>query len=407
MLKKWNFISLAFFFIIALLGTYLRSFMHLPLVLEYKNLVHAHSHVAFQGWLYLASFVLLTHLYLTPQEYKKGKYGLQFKLTLLVVVGILISFALQGYALYSIIFSTLFQLLNYWFIYRFIKDSRKEGKTISMSLTFMYTGLFFNLVSSIFPFFIGFVAAKKSVSHEIYNALVYGFLHFQYNAWFMFIAIGLLLKSLEDKKIQIHRNLWKKFYLILLLSVIPATALSMGGMSFFSSIKIIAYAASALQILAAIYLITILIKVLPRFIHQTNRFVNYFWGTFLICLLLKISIQSISVLPWLKSLAFVEKNLILTYLHLCFIGVLSTSFLASLIEQKFLSINLWLKIGAGIGFLGFFITELIMFLGGFHIFYSQNIMIFGSVLMSLCILIFLMNAIKTNCLKVKNEAFLK
>ncbi|MRJ08304.1 hypothetical protein EDL99_05355 [Ornithobacterium rhinotracheale] len=406
MLKKWNFISLIFFFIIALLGTYLRSFMHLPLVLEYKNLVHAHSHVAFQGWLYLASFVLLTKMYLTPQAYQNGKYALQFKLTLLVVVGILISFALQGYALYSIIFSTLFQLLNYWFIYRFIKDTCCKDKTKSTSLKFMYTGLFFNLVSSIFPFFIGFVAAKKSISHEIYNALVYGFLHFQYNAWFMFTAIGLFVKSLENKKIRIHANLWQKFYVLMLVSVVPAVALSMGGMSFFPSIQFIAYAASALQILAEIYLIMILLKVLPEFISKTNSYTNYFWTTFLICSLLKISIQSVSVLPWLKSLAFVEKNLILSYLHLCFIGVLSASFLASLIEQKFLSINLWLKIGAGIGFLGFFITELIMFLGGFHIFYSHNMMIIGSVLMSLCILIFLINAIEI-ILKSNDDAFLK
>lgn len=404
MSKNWNFISILFFLIIALLGTYLRSYIYIPLLFEYRNLVHAHSHIAFQGWLYLASFMLLTRLYLSPTGYKKGRYALQFRITLLVLIGILISFILQGYAFYSILFSVLFQLLNYWFIYRFIKDYRKEKKSQTISILFIYTGLFFNLISSVFPFFIGFFSAKKDISHEIYNALVYSFLHFQYNAWFLFIAIGLFIRSLEEKKIRIPRKLCIHFYILLLISVIPAVALSMGGMSFFSTIRNIAYTASVLQILAGICLIIILIKVLPLFFQQTSKLVNYFWGIFLVCLLLKISIQSISILPWLQSLAFVEKNLILSYLHLVFIGVLSTSFLVSLIEQKFLSINLWLKIGAAVGFLGFLITELIMFLGGFHIFYSQEIMIFGSVLMTLGILFFLINPLSSP--KAKNN-FLK
>ena len=118
MKKEWSKISLIFFLVVALIGTLLRSIFFIPIPLGYRNLVHAHSHVAFQGWIYTIIILLLTNLYLKKNQIQKGRYPLQFKLTVFVLTGTLITFSLQGYGLYSILFSTLFQLLNYWFIYR-------------------------------------------------------------------------------------------------------------------------------------------------------------------------------------------------------------------------------------------------------------------------------------------------
>ena len=143
MKKQWSKISLIFLFLVALMGTLLRSIAFIQQPFEYLNLVHAHSHVAFQGWVYTIMILLLTNIFLTEDQIKKGRYPLQFMLTVFVVVGVMISFSLQGYALYSIIFSTLFQLLNYWFIYRFLKDSRDLHGSYShaISIRFVRTGL--------------------------------------------------------------------------------------------------------------------------------------------------------------------------------------------------------------------------------------------------------------------------
>jgi hypothetical protein len=46
---KYILVSLVYFFTVALIGTLLRSVTYLHLPLEYGHLVHAHSHVAFQG----------------------------------------------------------------------------------------------------------------------------------------------------------------------------------------------------------------------------------------------------------------------------------------------------------------------------------------------------------------------
>ncbi len=49
-------ISLLFFFLVGLAGTVLRSTAFIEIPLDYMNLVHAHSHVAFQGWIYTIMF---------------------------------------------------------------------------------------------------------------------------------------------------------------------------------------------------------------------------------------------------------------------------------------------------------------------------------------------------------------
>ncbi|MCU0347908.1 MAG: hypothetical protein MUC59_13290, partial [Saprospiraceae bacterium] len=146
----WSKISLLFLLVIALVGTLMRlsPFLHLPLA--YDHLLHAHSHTAFQGWVYTAMMLLLANLFLSKEQIQTGKYALQFKLTVVVIVGVLVTFAMQGYGLYSIICSTLFQLLNYWFIFRFFKDARQLPDSIS--LRWVKTGLWLGLLSSLAPF---------------------------------------------------------------------------------------------------------------------------------------------------------------------------------------------------------------------------------------------------------------
>ena len=97
MKKEWSKISLIFLFLVALIGTLLRSAAFIQLPFEHINLVHAHSHVAFQGWVYTIMIQLITNTFLNEDQIKKGRYPLQFILTVFVVVGVLISFSLEYY----------------------------------------------------------------------------------------------------------------------------------------------------------------------------------------------------------------------------------------------------------------------------------------------------------------------
>ena len=125
---SWIKISLVFLFVVAVIGTSLRAIFLFPLPFNYSNLVHAHSHTAFQGWIYTVMLLLTTNLFFNEKLVDQGRYPLQFKLTAIVIIGVLISFSFQGYGLYSILFSVFFQLLNYWFIFRFLRDVRKSSR---------------------------------------------------------------------------------------------------------------------------------------------------------------------------------------------------------------------------------------------------------------------------------------
>ena len=90
----WSRISLAFLSLVAVMGTALRATPFYSLPLEYMNLVHSHSHAAFQGWVYTLMILLLTKTYLNPDQIEAGRYALQFKLSVLTLPSLLFFFQL-------------------------------------------------------------------------------------------------------------------------------------------------------------------------------------------------------------------------------------------------------------------------------------------------------------------------
>lgn len=60
-LKKQIIIGLGYFLLAATLGLLLRSFVVFDLPIDYKYIVHTHSHIALLGWVYVT---LTTYLYM-------------------------------------------------------------------------------------------------------------------------------------------------------------------------------------------------------------------------------------------------------------------------------------------------------------------------------------------------------
>ncbi len=384
MKSKWIKISLFFFLIIAVIGTLLRSVSFIPIPLTFQNLVHAHSHTAFQGWIYTAQFILLTQLFLNKEQIQKGYYPLQFKITIAVIIGVLLSFSLQGYGLFSIVFSTLFQVLNFIFIYCFLKDTKNTSS--SVAFRFVKTGLWLGVLSNFVPFGVGFLTVKGFKGTEMFNAFLYSFLHLQYNGWFFFTAVGLLFKILEKRSIDFSDA--HKFYQFFAISVFPAITLSFLGMSFADYILIPAYISVVLQCVGIFYLVRFFYRNQITFNISKNQLFRLFFIVFLVSFLLKILVQSLSVLPVFNHLAFENKFIILAYLHLIFIGVLSSATLANITHLKWIKLTEWSKIATVFLLLGFLVTELLLVCGGLGLFYSEVGMFLGSSLMALGILLF-------------------
>ena len=104
-------IALSSFLAAIMLGLMLRYTAVENLNFVYKYVVHTHSHIAMSGWVYLALITIITKLYLNNSIPKKT-YRFIFGNTLVSIVGMLASFPFQGYALISIIFSTLYLIAS-------------------------------------------------------------------------------------------------------------------------------------------------------------------------------------------------------------------------------------------------------------------------------------------------------
>lgn len=144
--KSWALVALSAFLIASLLGVALRyAFVGtLPDWIAYKNLQHAHSHVAMMGWLYSALYLLIAYRF----KLIRKVYVILFWLTQAAVVGMLCSFPFQGYGLYSIFFTTSHLILSYLFIIQVFRDLGKSPEK-SRSRLLLKTALWFLFISTL------------------------------------------------------------------------------------------------------------------------------------------------------------------------------------------------------------------------------------------------------------------
>ncbi|MBK6635665.1 MAG: hypothetical protein IPG38_16455 [Chitinophagaceae bacterium] len=105
---RWLKITLLNLLIVATIGVVLRYKILYPLpFIDQKHLLHGHSHFAFSGWITQAIMTLMV-VYLANSKgetiYKRYRWLLYANL--FTAYGMLVAFPIEGYGLYSIIFSS-------------------------------------------------------------------------------------------------------------------------------------------------------------------------------------------------------------------------------------------------------------------------------------------------------------
>src|SRR5690606_8312216 len=145
-LATWFKISLFSLVIVALYGTLMRYKIafNFPFFVQ-KNLLHAHSHFAFSGWIshfLYCGLVYWIHPALSPGKSKK--YYLLIAVNLISAFGMLVSFTIQGYKFVSISFSTLSILISFAFLLFFIKDLRHRPPVRKEVKPWVLTSLLLN-----------------------------------------------------------------------------------------------------------------------------------------------------------------------------------------------------------------------------------------------------------------------
>ncbi|MCB0446175.1 MAG: hypothetical protein KDD03_01425, partial [Gelidibacter sp.] len=175
MQKKFILVCLLNFLVAASMGLVLRYVFIQPLSLNFRFLTHGHSHVAMLGWVYLMLYLLIVHHFIPD---KKPIYNRLFWITQLAVVGMMISFPLQGYAAISISFSTLHIFCSYYFV----RLVWQHHKTTSLPARYLLKAcLLFMLLSTIGVWCLGPAVATLGQTSAFYQIAIQFFLHFQFN----------------------------------------------------------------------------------------------------------------------------------------------------------------------------------------------------------------------------------
>ncbi|MDO8994176.1 MAG: hypothetical protein Q7U83_13975, partial [Daejeonella sp.] len=123
-LSKWLSISILNLLFVAALGLILRYKIAYSLpFLDQKHILHSHSHFAFSGWITQTLMILMIfYLNKTLGKEINNRYRWLLYANLISSYGMMISFIIQGYGLYSISFSTLNIFAFYAFAFYFWLD---------------------------------------------------------------------------------------------------------------------------------------------------------------------------------------------------------------------------------------------------------------------------------------------
>lgn len=354
---KWGLFSLV---LVALSGALMRYKIAFDFpFFNQKNLLHAHSHFAFSGWISHILYSVLTSM-IAPllALSRQKKYYYVVGLNIVSAFGMLVAFTIQGYKAVSISFSTLSIVVAVLYAILFIRDAKLlKGHP---SRPWAIAGLLFNVLSALGPLYLAYIMASKNIDYNLYLGSVYYFLHFQYNGWFFFggmaMAVWLLPKNFPDLR---------KYFYVFSFTAIPTFFLSILWVKLPIWLYSITVIAALLQLVAWAIL---LYKYLPLLKLKKKAGHLIFFYIAALAVTVKFVLQAISVLPSLSQLVFGFRPIVIAYLHLVLLGVYSL-FIIGFLFAKGLINNYKIAFIGAIGFLvGVFLNELLLGIQGFAAF---------------------------------------
>lgn len=362
-LSKWLSISILNLLFVAALGLVLRYKIAYSLpFLDQKYILHSHSHFAFSGWITQTLMVLMIYyLSTTLSKEINTRYRSLLYANLISSYGMMISFIIQGYGLYSISFSTLNIFVFCTFAFYFWQDLNKI-KEKSTTILWFKAALIFGIISSFGAFNLAYMMANKMSNQNMYLTSIYFFLHFQYNGWFLFAGMGLLNDKLEMITGE-RKKLYRAFQLFC-FACVPAYFLSILWMEFINNIYILLISAVIAQLAAWIIIMKICFKYGAEISGKITDYGKILLILSALAFTIKLILQSGSIHPELSHLSYGFRPIIIGYLHLVLLGVTSIFILGYIVSFGLISINKSLIRGIFIFVFGVIINELLLMVQG-------------------------------------------
>ncbi|SHG22535.1 hypothetical protein [Ornithinibacillus halophilus] len=357
------FIHFTFFFFIitALSGVWMRYFpFNSNTSIPYENVLHGHSHLALLGWTFLGAFVIFLSINWKKIRAKKQAIVIVVSLFITSLV-MFIAFFYQGYAVFSIVMSTLHIFVEYWtavFIYKQLKTQNDYN----LHSLYIKGALVVLIISSIGPYALGFISANGLKEHAIFDMAIYFYLHFQYNGWLYLLLVGTFLMILHYKNITISQPLLKISFWIYFISLFPGYFTNVQWANIGPTGEVLAAFGSIGQWIAVVLLLYA-VKGLWREVTQyfSNTTKAMLWIT-LFLLIIKSTMELGLIIPSLATLVYETRTVIIGYLHLTLLGFISMFILTQYLMTNLLKNSMMSKVGLIVFFIGFMLNEMLLFI---------------------------------------------
>lgn len=357
---RWYRIALADLLVASLIGCVLRAIylVEIPFV-RFKPLLHAHSHVALLGWVFLGLMVFL--LDDAPEARTWLRRRVLLWTTQATVLGMLFSFPVQGYGPVSITASALHMLTSYLLVREAWSATHNWSATGSRTLARLALGGF--VLSSLGVWAIGPVLAAGLFGTEVYYWSIQFFLHFQFNGWAWFAALALWSRWAEQQGSPTPLDpftvrLW-------VVSTVLSFALAIAWSERHWSIIGVNSVAVLLQLWAgwrtgnAVHRAqALLMDRAPLWAWRCVTYALFVMGV-------KVLMQAAVAFPPVAIMAFTIRNYVIGFIHLNMLGAITLMLFAmALLRGWFTSTAVPVRIGLSLFTSGLVLTEALLFLQG-------------------------------------------
>jgi hypothetical protein len=349
--------------LVAVLGVLMRYKIAFSLpIVDQKHVQEAHSHFAFYGWITQIIYVLIIRYLsgiLSEEQLKKYHYLL---IANAVSAYLMIpSFIYNGYFWLSIAASTAALFTSFVFFYFLLKDLKKIK---DIAKPWFLAGLFFSAVSSVGVFTLSYMMMSGNMTQMLYLGSTYYYLHFQYNGFFIFACIGLLLNSLKNIGAEITESENKLMFWLLFFGCVVGVGLSLLYMKLPLWIYISIILATIIQTFGAVLLYLMVKKNWTKLVlhfSALQRFVLMYVG---FAFFAKIILQLGSVIPAVNQFAFGFRNVVIAYLHLILLMCVSVFLLNQILATNVFKMTKPVLNGFKFLLLGIFLNEAVLGLMG-------------------------------------------
>lgn len=327
--------------------------------LEYTNVLHAHSHLAMLGWGFTVICALFVHflkdLIRTPRVYQWLLLA-----NALVCLAMTLAFIQNGYTVLSISLLSAHLLLAYILGYLLLKDLSKLSNITAILLG--RWAVYWMFISTVGVWVLPLVVANFGKLDPLYLASIEFFLHFQFNGWFVYAVLALLVLALERRGVKLDFRKWH--FLGLQFSLV----LTYGLPLYWSYPLVILNFMNALGVtIQLLVLFSVIYSMFKKFSNSQARKTSM--GEWLIMLglvslMIKVVIQFTLLLPSFLVASLDIRHFFIGFIHLLMLGVFTMTSLGVCIEEKIIVQNNLSKLGLLMLVLGFVSTEVILFAQG-------------------------------------------